>query len=130
VAEAGEKKVDGTVAPENFANKLNAPVKAQTAALAVFTIRRDKASIVLGENTWWTCCPSKYSQTRQWLLTEQHSWVEEANSRTTFRRKIKDLKGHRQKIDRAPTFDNRINSYSVNVSSWSFPGWQALGRMS
>jgi hypothetical protein len=41
--------VDGTIAPEDFANKLNALVKAQTAVLAVFTIRRDKASTVWGE---------------------------------------------------------------------------------
>jgi hypothetical protein len=118
-----KEKVDGTIAPEDFANKLNALVKAQTAVLAVFTIRRDKASTVWGKPLM--DLPEQVSQTRQCLFTEQqHSWVEEVDSRATFQRKIEIWKTNGQKLVERPLLTTR----STPTASMSPPSPSPVGR--
>jgi len=103
---------------------------AQTTVLAMFTIRRDTTSTILGKLL--IEMPKQKAQLRKCSLSDrQHEWVEIADSRerrrarATAKKRIELWKARGKKLAERPTFENQMNSYSVNVSSRSFLSWYA-----
>jgi hypothetical protein len=125
-----KQKDEGSIEREDFAGRLKALVKAQTAVLAMFTIRRDTTSTIWGKPL--IKMPKQIAQLQKCSLSDQqHEWVEVADSRerrracATAKKKIELWKARGKEPAERPAFENQMNSYSVNVSSPSFPSWYA-----
>ena len=130
-----KQKVDGTMEPDDFADQLKALVTAQTVILTRFTIKRDKTSTIWDRPL--IEMPEQILHRRRCALSQaQHGWVEQADSierrkaRQAARNRIKLWKRQGSKKGEKPTFETQMKSYSVNVSSRSFPSWPALGEVS
>jgi hypothetical protein len=120
-----KQKDEGSIEREDFAGRLKALVKAQTTVLAMFTIRRDTTSTILGKLL--IEMPKQKAQLWKCSLSDrQHEWVEIADSRerrrarATAKKRIELWKSREKKLAERPTFENQMNSCSFNVSSRSF----------
>ena len=125
-----KQKDEGSIEWEDFAGRLKALVKAQTAVLTMFTIRRDTTSTIWGKLL--IEIPKQIAQLQKCSLSDQqHEWVEVADSRerrrarATAKKRIELWKARGKKPAERPTFENQTNSYGVNVSSRSFLRWYA-----